>query len=1347
MEMYKFRPLGIRFLILAIWITPAYILLSQSQITFRQLSVKEGLSQNSAISITQDSTGYLWIATQDGLNRYDGRQFTVFPYTFVDITKPDYSNLGKIYNDRQGDLWIIPMNKVPHKFNFENQVFEPVPRINDASVIYQDTALNIWIGTYSEGLYVLRPGKKIPELLLSADEINGTIYNLIQDNKNDLVLAADGKILEFDPNTKEVNQVRPKIESSESILENFSDIVLDNNGRQWISTFGNGLYFREKESSTLLRISEMPFSDPLPVDLNITDLYADSKNRLWVATYGRGLYLIDFNNTEIVHFGAEKYNPKALHYNDVLCVYEDYSGTLWFGTDGAGVSYYDEYLEKFNSLTNYETPENINIDVVRAIAVDKNNLVWIGTSGKGLTRYEPISNSWLTLKAEANNQNTISSNRIMSLLVDGSNDLWIGTQGGGLNIKSADGQVTRFSPDAKKKLSANTVWSIYNDEDDRIWLGTREEGLIEFDKTKGEVRKYLHDPQNENSLPSNNIRTITSDGKGNLWIGSEAHGISLFDIKNNTFTNYRQGEGENSISNDNIKSLYFDLDGLLWIGTSGGGLNVFDTKSKKFRAYTVEDGLANNVIYAILADEDKNLWLSSNKGISKFMPGNIFESVPKVKNYTNYAGLATEFNTGAYHKDAEGNLYFGGLDGFYWFKPDAIKENTFLPKTTITGFTMFDKPQALSDGRELQYNENTVSFTFSSLQFALPEKNQFQYRLRNYDDGWVQSGNNNFARYTQLPPGDYRFQVKSSNYDGAWNETPVNYSFSITPPWYLTTLAKMLYLLLLFAVIYGVYSYLKWRLQMRLDLQLKDEETLRLKKLNDLKSKLYTDISHEFRTPLTLISGPVDAKLSEGGLSDTDFSNFSMIKRNTNRLVALVDQLLHLAKLEKGKLKLNIIEGNLGLFLGMLATSFEYRATLKKMKYSVSIEGTLEQAFYDADALEKIVTNLLSNALKYGRVGGTCQFEAREIEDYLRINVKNSVVEQTDIDLDKLFHRFYQKDEFAEGAGIGLSLVKELVQLCKGAVTVNLEAGDIINFQVELPITDPKAKRAKSLETSDGEESSLATVEVKSEGLLSKTPKDMAEPDELPLVLIVEDHKEVRDFLKSVWKNNYRIYEASDGKKGLEKALKLVPDLVISDIRMPVLDGIELCNRLKGDERTSHIPVILLTAGVDEDYEMQGLQSGADDFVTKPFKLKVLQTRVENLIESRKALRNRYSQELILQAKDIAVTPTDTIFLNRLQQVLDDHLAKPDFNTEFFCREIGMSRMQLHRKLLAFTGLSTTAFIRSQRLKQALHILKTSDASVSEVAYTVGFNTPSYFIKCFKETYNKTPSEFLQAAE
>ncbi len=1322
---------------------PLYLLQSQSQITFRQLSVKEGLSQNSTVSITQDSTGYLWIATQDGLNKYDGRKFNMLPYSFVDITKPDYSNLGKVYTDRTGNVWAIPLNKVPHKLNTTTGNFEPLPSITDVSVVFQDIDLNIWFGTYTNGLFVLKPDKNIPEQTLPSKDLQGTVYNIAQDKPGNLILAKDSEIILYNYKTSELTKEPTKTIYGELITANFSDVVFDKNSTQWVSTFGDGLYFKEKAETTYQRIGQLSFTDPLPLDLNITDLFIDKKERLWIATYGRGLYMVDFEQQEISHFGVEENNPRALHYNDVLCIYEDYSGTLWFGTDGAGISYYDEYLEKFNSLTNYQTPENINIDVVRAIAVDKNEAVWIGTSGKGLTRYEPATNSWQAFKTENLSENSIRSDRVMSLYVDDANNLWIGSQGAGLSILDPQGRFTHFSAHTNVSLSAETIWDIFRDDNNRFWLATRENGLIQFSMDKGELKKYKTKNEEQRGPPGNNIRVITSGENGMLWLGTEEDGIASFDPITETFVWYKKSSETNSITSNNIKSLYQDPNGILWIGTNGAGLNAFDINRNKFYSFTIEDGLANNVIYSILPDEDHSLWLSSNKGITKFTPGKSLETSAEIINYANYDGLATEFNTGAYYKDRLGNLYFGGLDGFYWFKPDQLQKNALLPKTTITNLEIFNTAQPLSKNLTLKHDENTLTFTFSSLQFSLPEKNQYQYRLLNYDQEWVRAGNTNFARYSQLPPGDYNFQVKSSNYDNVWNEKPVSYTFSIQAPWYLTTLAKTLYLLLLLAGIYGIYNYLKWRWRMRLNLRLQQEEAIRLKRLNDFKSKLYTDVSHEFRTPLTLISGPIDAKLSEGALTDSDFTNFSMIKRNTNRLIALVDQLLQLAKLEKGKLKLKISSGNLGLFLGMLASAFEYKATLKDMAYTVNITN-LENCWYDEDIVEKIVTNLLSNAFKHGVNGGSCQLDVEGKEDRLYLSISNSISQKSGLEIDKLFTRFYQHDEYSEGAGVGLNLVKELVHLHQGEISVQKINENNICFRVCLPVQQTAYPKLKKVEIVSDQIESVKTNMSDAAAMNPELPKE-TDQTELPILLVVEDNKEVRQFITSVWKNSYQIFEAQDGKEGIKKALKIVPDLIITDVRMPICDGIELCNTLKTDERTSHIPIILLTAGVGEEQELKGLQSGADDFITKPFKLRVLQSRVENLIATRKILRNRYSQEMMLKAKDIALTPTDALFFERVQKVLDEQLSDVDFSAATFCKAIGMSRMQLHRKLMAFTGLSTSAFIRSQRLKQAVHILKTSDATINEVAYSVGFNTPSYFIKCFKETYKKTPSEYLKS--
>jgi len=1304
---------------------------SQSQVSFRQLSVKEGLSQNSAISISQDSIGFLWIATQDGLNKYDGRKFTIYPYNFLDITKPNYSNLGKVYTDRKGDVWIIPSNNLLYKFDRDADLFKPISSLKNTNIIFQDTNLNFWVGTYDHQLYILDHDTYEPKLILSAKEIQGEIYHISQNTSGSLLITTNKKIIELDLKLLQKTYLYPKTKYGEVIDENFSSLVADASGRQWISTYGNGLFFRDENENIFHRISELSFLDPLPNDLNILSLHIDKKERLWIATYGSGLYMVNLKNFKITHLSTEKHNPRALHYNDILSIYEDYTGTLWFGSDGAGLSYYDEYLEKFNSITNSQTPENINIDVIRAITVSKNGDVWLGTSGKGLTQYEPASNSWRTFNTESTRKQAISSDRIMSLLIDNEEDLWIGTQGGGLNILNQKGNIENYSTTSTTKLSANTLWCIFKDNDDKYWLGSREHGLIQFDKKRGEIKKYT----TNNSLPSNNIRVITQGNSNQLWLGTEEDGIVLFDIKKQLFTSYKLQASTNSLSNNKIKSLYYDPKGILWVGTNGGGLNAFDIENNFFYNYTTEDGLVNNVIYAIQPDKKDNLWLSSNRGITKFTPADKLENSPSITNYDNFDGLATEFNTGAYFSDPSGQLYFGGLDGFYWFQPDEIKGNMILPKTTITGFGVLDEPQTLQQGITLGHTQNTITFTFSSLQYSIPEKNKYQYKLLNFDQDWVYAGNINFARYPQIAPGDYEFQVKSSNYDGVWNEIPETFKFSIASPWYFTDLAKMVYVLLILSTIFGVYSYLKWRWRMQLDLKIKEEEAERFKKLNDFKSKLYTDISHEFRTPLTLISGPIDAKLSEGNITDSDFANFSMIKRNTKRLLSLVDQLLDLAKLDKGRLKLNIFQGELSLFLHTIASSFDYSADLKKIKYTIKIEPILN-SWYDEDIIEKIVTNLLSNAFKYCPKLGFCEFIVTRDKDKVLISVKNTTENLTELHIDNLFTRFYQKDEFAEGAGVGLSLVKELVQLYHGEIAVKLEQENSINFLITLPVNQASFDKETYAKISNqiSNQSNFTT------DVVIETQKDI----ELPILLVVEDHAEVRRFIILALKHKYQVFEAENGKQGIKKAIEIVPDIIISDIRMPICSGIELCNTLKNDERTSHIPIILLTAGMGEENELKGLKAGADDFITKPFKLRILEKRIANLIDIRKALRKRYSQELILKAKDIAITPTDELFLNKVQQILDTHLSNPEFNAVFFSKEVAMSRMQLHRKLLAYTGLTTTSFIRSQRLKQALHILKSSDASINEVAYAVGFNTPSYFIKCFKEVYKKTPAEYFQ---
>ncbi len=1302
------------------------IVFSQTQISFRQLSVKDGLSQNSVVSVAQDSIGYLWIATQNGLNKYDGRSFKTYAFDFVDITRPNFSHLGKIYVDRKGNIFIIPLSRNLYKYDHLKDTFEQIKEVSDASVLYQDENYNYWVGTYTNGLHTLDSTLSRSKQIIKSDQL-ATIYNIAKQDNETIFISTDKQLVEVNINNFVFQGYIPQTFNEKKVDENFSASLVDENSVQWIGTFGDGLYYRNSGESIVNRFSDIEFNNPLPNNLNILELHIDSNGKLWLATYGSGLYMIDFKTKEIQHFSAEKHNPRALHYNDILCIHEDYTGTLWFGTDGAGLSYYDEFLEKFNSFTNLQTPESISIDVVRAITVAKDQSVWLGTSGKGLTHYEPAINSWRTFTTF---NSKLPSNRVMSLFLD-QDDLLIGTQGNGLAFYNEKAGFRNAN-----NLKAKTIWTIFKDSKNNIWLGTQNEGLIQFDKSEGLIKQYK---TSTTEISSNTIRVITEDPEGNLWVGTDDKGLMKFNPEREGFKNYRYHLEDNSISSNGIKSLYYDQNDILWIGTNGKGLDALDIKSQKFTHFTQEDGLANNVVYAILPDNKNNLWLSSNKGITRFSTDSTFKNL-RIKNYNNYAGLATEFNTGAYFKNSNGELYFGGLEGFYWFSPNSINENSIVPKTTITSFRALNEDRPLVQNLDLKHNENSVSFTFSSLQYALPEKNMYQYRLVNYDDDWILSQNSNSVRYSRLPPDSYEFQVKSSNYDGIWNETPVTFNFTIKPPWYFNFYSKSLYALLTLLAGFTIYRYFKWRWQMKMDLQLQEQESIRLKQLNNYKSKLYTDVAHEFRTPLTLISAPIDAKLTEGKLSDYDRANFSGIKRNTNRLTALVDQLLQLAKLEKGKQKLKLLKGNLGLFLNIIVEPFQYKAATNLIDFKFDI-AKIKDVWYDEDAVEKIVTNLVSNTIKYTPKNGNVVLKASTNNAILYLEVENTVANSQTIEMEKLFDRFYQKDEYAEGVGVGLSLVNELIKLYKGSIEVKKKESTIV-FSVEIPL-DKGVFAPDEVEISNKQKLKIDKELLESIDIDAEDKESLK--DEKPILLVVEDNDEVRRFISRSLKHKYQILEAVNGQEGIERALEHVPDIVLSDIRMPIKNGIELCNSLKTDERTSHIPIILLTADTGEENELKGLESGADDFITKPFKLRILEKRLENLVSLRKALRNRYSQEYVLKPTDISLTSTDEAFLNRLQKIIDTDFSNPDFNAVVFSKKIGMSRMQLHRKLMAYTGLSTSAFIRSQRLKQAVEILKTSDANVSEVAYTVGFNTPSYFIKCFKEAYKKTPSEYLQS--
>lgn len=1281
----------------------------QTEISFRQLSVLDGLSQNSAVSIGQDENGFLWVATQNGLNKYDGYNFEIFPYQFEDITKSNYSFLGKVYCFSDSSVWIIASDKSLYQFEKKNNSFKKKSTPFDVTSFLTDCQNNLWFGSYSSGLFYK---EKLDDKPLAINHLHldkATLFDLKQNASQKIIVAGTGVVGEVDKLTKKFTSY---LTAKSGI--NFSSISEDNSAVLWIGTYGNGVWLKSPTQSFLQPISKLFPSISLPDNLNVQSVFVDSKNRIWIATYGEGLYLISSERDKTMHFKHQKQNARSIHYDDVLCVFEDYSGTLWFGTDGGGISYYDSFLEKFTPFLNAQTPDDVSIDVVRSITKDKNNILWIGTSGKGLTRYDAIKSEWKTFTTT--NLPGLHSNRIMSLYADASGDLWIGTQDEGLHILHANGDISSSLKGSPSE--PQSIWQIFKDQKNRIWLATRDMGLVLVDGKGKVIRTFDFNRQEEGSIKKS-IRTIR-EGGGFLWLGTDNHGLIRFKPETGSTHFYQTNSSENAISSNHIKSLFYqEKTNLLWIGTNGKGLDVLDIISGKFKNFSEKDGLANNVIYGILSDSNSNLWLSSNKGITKFSITEYFNAKPLIVNFSNYDGLATEFNTGAYFQSETGELYFGSLEGFYSFKPELIKTNTITPKTQITKVDVFSNPLSISESVRLSHKENTLTFHFAALQFSLAKKNKYKYRLFPLDEKWNISESVTSARYTNLAPGNYTFEVLSANYDGFWSKESDTFNFVILKPWYATTIAFIVYSILFILFLYWLYIYFTTKLNYRL----KQEEAEQWRAINSYKTKLFSDLSHEIRTPLTLMSIPLQQQISNPLLPEEIKKELESISINKDRIINLVDQLHDLTQVELGTKTLQISEGNLYLIVSSLIQSFVYAANEKQieLKSKLSIQ---ESAWYSEDLLLKIITNLLSNAVKFCPTGGEIYIEAK-----LLPTKTFEVIVQNDIDKPieypgRLFDRFYRENNGVEGSGIGLSLAKELAELHKGTLLFDGQQKKKATFKLELPL----------------HKKNYTSEELISEINLPDDPIEFSSESAFSL-LIVEDHDDLRAALVAIFKTSYVLYEASNGIQALELAKRKLPDLVISDIMMPKMNGLELCHALKTTELTSHIPILLLTAKADEKAEWYGISEGADGYIKKPFQVDLLRLKVEKLIENRQLLREKYNNAIVLKPSDLVVSTTEMKFMEKLQMVLDEKIKDCTFDVTSFCEFMGMSRMQLHRKLKAVTGQSTSDFIKSNRLKIADSLLLKTDLQIAEVAFLSGFNSSSYFIKSYKEVYKKTPSE------
>jgi signal transduction histidine kinase/DNA-binding response OmpR family regulator len=888
-------------------------------------------------------------------------------------------------------------------------------------------------------------------------------------------------------------------------------------------------------------------------------------------------------------------------------------------------------------------------------------------------------------------------------------------------------------------------------------------GMIKESGSFKRFRDNIRLPDNPRYLNSPEVTSICEDGDGFLWIGTTTGGLSKFYPKSELFIHFKhEQQNAQSISSNRIVCLYNDKMNRLWIGTFGGGLNLYDDQNNSFTHFMAKDGLPHNTIKAISEDNNGNLLITTSNGISIFDPDKkIFN------NFDGSDGLqGTDFNPGSVFRDeASGELFFGGTNGLNIYSAESVPVSSMLPEIVITEFKIFDKPaqqysQSIikkdkngDDKIVLSHNENFISFEFAALDFTSPEKNKYAYMLEGFDKEWIYSGSKREATYTNLDPGRYTFKVKASNSDGQWNETGISVPFIIEPPFWKTWWAYSFYVLLIAAGFLSIRKYELNRIHLRNKLKLKEFESTKLLEVNKIKSTFFANISHEFRTPLTIILGSLD-KLKKEMAVISDIKEYDVMKRNASRLLQLINQLLELSRIESGNVTLSITESDIVSFIKRTAATFTSLAYQKNQKIYFNgkeIESAVVNneilLCFDKKKTETVFYNLLSNAIKFSPEGEKIKIKILRDNEFVKITLINTGVEIPPENLNKVFERFYQVDDSGirnfEGTGIGLALAKEYVELHNGKIEVESGSNETIfnvylktgksHFNPDQISATETEELSSGAETSEFEMPDIFTQEVLNSELLE---------DDRTSILIVEDNFDLREMIKGNLKDNYAILEADNGKTGFAIAEEKIPDLIISDIMMPEMDGYELSRLIKTNEKTNHIPVIILTAKASQEDKIGGLETGADDYLIKPFDEQELKVRVRNLIKIRQQMREKFQSQMLIKPGEVIIPSTQKTFIDKLIKVIEINISNENFSVEVLCNEVGMSRSQLHRKIKAVTNQSTSEFIRNFRLQRAAELLKQDAGNIAQICYMVGFNSQNYFTKMFQNLYGKTPLEY-----
>jgi signal transduction histidine kinase/ligand-binding sensor domain-containing protein/DNA-binding response OmpR family regulator len=1361
------------------------------KIQFKHLTREQGLSHNFIWCVLQDKKGFIWIGTYDGLNRYDGRKFKVFKHSINDTTSLGANEVSALLEDRSGNLWVGTLGGGLAKYNSDKENFTRYVNYTDSSsnansilTLCEDSSGIIWIGTNHGGLHYFNPesNKFISFRNIPSDSTSlshNKVYSLFEDSKGNLWIGTvGGGLNKFNRENNTFTRYYFDQHGPDNLGGNMiTAISEDKSGNIWLGTYGNGLIRLVNKGNIYPPVFTYLKHDPMnPESISgnsIDFLFLDENDIMWFGTGTGGLNrtvssLNDGIPQSFIYYDYNTNDQNSLLGNNISYCLKDNSGICWLVSWEKGINIYDTKQKPFKNYKHEpNNPFSLSDNAVKTVYEDKSGTIWIGTVNGGLNKWDRKTNRFVHYKNYLNDANTISDNYVLSIYEDSEGFLWIGTYNGGLNrFDKKKEKFYKFKNDPynSKSISDISIAGIIEDKSRNLWISTMNFGLNLFNNKGEYFCNFNYNPDSLVVLNNSSIHQIhLIDKTDNIWISPQAGGLIVYDSQKNKTTQYKHdSNNSNSLSNNNITSVYEDESGIFWIGTKDGGLNRFDKEKGLFKNYTIKDGLPSDFINDVLEDDLGYLWISTNNGLSKFNP--------KSENFRNYdvedGLLSNQIEEGC--KSKTGELIFGCGNGFIIFHPDSIKDNTKIPPIYITDFYLFNKPvpigydslsnrtilsKSLIDCEEIELNfdDNVFAFEFAALDYHSPNKNKYAYIMEGFDKDWTYTdASRNIATYTNLDPGEYIFRVKGSNNDGYWTEKGASIKVIILPPWWRTNLAYLIYFLLIGSIIYFIWKAQLRRLRNKHEFEMSKFEAKKLHEVDEIKSRFFTNISHEFRTPLTLILGPVK-QVMERRKDEKNKDELNIAHKNANKLLGLVNQLLDISKIESGNMKLHTSPTNYIQLLKALTLSFASYAERKRITLKFNSTEDEIIVYLDRDKIEKIITNILSNAFKFTPEGGRIEVTLSKDDKYVNTIISDTGIGIPKDKVSKIFDRFYQVDgshtREQEGTGIGLALTKELVDLHKGKIEVESEESKGTTFTVSIPFEKEHLlpEEISEIEKEHTEDKSILEPEddiIRKEE--DKIDIELFEKGTLPLLLIVEDNADVREYIKDNLTKEFRTLEAVDGEDGWNKSIENLPDLIISDVMMPKMDGSELCKNLKTDERTSHIPIILLTAKAAKEDKLGGYEIGADDYIMKPFEPDELKVRIKNLIEQRIRLHQHFQKKGIFEFEQTNITSIDKKFLQRSFDIINKHISNSTFSVEMFAEELAISRSGLQKKIQSLIGETPGDLIRRIRLNKAAVLIRQKFGNLSEIALEVGYNNPSHFSNAFKRQFGVTPSDYLQ---